>query len=131
MDSANKVFGFFLGLLLAYVLAYCTCLRTEKRPMIGSLGLMSWERSAEYMVGGQAVKRFFTPLNTIDRRLRPDYWSGVDECRNTCLHEILSHTPFFPSWHPSFEELVNSELFRPIPLPPRPIPKRKLYEGRY
>ena len=128
MDNANKTIAIFLALLLTYVLAYCVLLRTEKQPLIGSLGLMSWERSVDYQCGGKAAQRFFSPVNALDRCLRPDYWSGVDEWRSTDLAEILSHTPFFRMDRWSFDERIseqNSELFRPIPLPPRPIRKRE------
>jgi hypothetical protein len=81
MEAAMQIRGptilLCVALMLAVYLTSYLALMSPSDASIGSLGVCWRNRVPSYRVGGVASVKLFAPLQQVDRKLRPKYWSDV------------------------------------------------------
>jgi hypothetical protein len=65
---------FLILLAFGYVGSYVVLVNPDPDPVAFSLGMMHSLDSPDYVLGGEWARRFFWPLEQLDRRLRPEVW---------------------------------------------------------
>jgi hypothetical protein len=94
MKNAFIILGTLAAIPLLYVLSYLLIL--ESAVAVPGFGGWFVEREPHYHFGGRVSETIFSPLQALDKRLRPAYWE----------------TPAFYEPTAAEQELIDTHLHR-------------------